>query len=181
MWNQNVNKVSVDKRNDACQAAQIKQIFSSHHRHKNSLRIMFKKMQLDTAYGSDVRKNIKFKWYSNSYSDELSFGQNACIFEQRRAHVLHWGVLGSSRRGPSFGATHDHLTLLSHNSLPRSAVTAVHFLGRRFSLLSQGPSAGVVVVVVVRNKVSQSYISRTVWLTITKFYRNLHTHRVYNK
>ena len=36
------------------------------------------------------------------------------------------------------------------------------------------------VVVVVRNKVRQSFVLRTVWLRIIKFYRNLHTRRVYN-
>ena len=43
-----------------------------------------------------------------------------------------------------------------------------------------GSGVVVVVVVVVRNKVRQSYISRTVLPRITKFYTHLHTHRVYN-
>ena len=47
---------------------------------------------------------------------------------------------------------------------------------RRFAPLPKGPSVGgivVVVVVIVRHKVGQSYISRTFRPKINKFYRNL--------
>ena len=50
------------------------------------------------------------------------------------------------------------------------------FLGKTPALLSQGPLAGVLIV--VRNKVRQSCISRTVWPRIAKLYRNLYTCRV---
>ena len=88
-------------------------------------------------------------------------------------HSAHFFVKLSSR---------SHWECMCKFSAPSYEKRLSRTLLRRFAIMWLPAYAGgvVVVVIVVRHKVRQSYVSTTVWPTITKFCANLYTGLVFN-